>query len=96
MSVVDSARSGQQRAKPGHGMFDNASEHIGEPRLRGHVVQPGGLEQGVDDSGSLPAAIGAAKQPRLPVEGHAVGARSAALLVRQIRPSSRKRVKGCN
>ena len=43
-------------------------ENIGEPGLGINVVQPAGLNQRVGDGRALPAAIGAAKQPRLSSE----------------------------
>ncbi len=52
-------------------MLSNASEYIGEPSLRIDVVQPGSLDQGVEDGSPLAATIGAAEQPGLPAEWHA-------------------------
>ena len=75
-------------------MFGDAGEHIGEPGLWIHVVQAGCLDHRVKDSSPLAAAIGAAEQPKaFRPRGTQRSARSAALLVRQTRPSSRKRVK---
>ena len=49
-------------------MIGDAGEDIGEPGLRIDIVELGGLDQGVDDSSTLPAAIGTAEQPRLTAE----------------------------
>lgn len=42
-------------------MIGNASEDIGEPGLRIDIVELRGLDQGVDDGGTLAAAVGAAE-----------------------------------
>ena len=57
------------------------------------VVELGGDDQGIDRRGPLAAAIGAAEEPASGGRGDTAQGRSAALLVRQMRPSSRKRVK---
>ena len=49
-------------------MICDAGEHIGKPSLGVDIVEPGGLDQGVDDGGTLPATVGAAEQPRLAAE----------------------------
>ena len=71
----------------------DACEHVGEPSLGIDVVEPRSLDQRVHHGGALAAAIGAGEQPRLAPSAMPRNARSAALLVMQIRPSSRKRVK---
>ena len=49
-------------------MIGDAGEDIGEPGLRIDIVELRGLDQGVDDRTALPAAVGAAEQPRLAAE----------------------------
>jgi len=49
-------------------VISDACEDIGEPCLRVNVVEPGSLDQRVDDGGTLPAAVGAAEQPCLATE----------------------------
>jgi hypothetical protein len=60
-----------------------AGEDVGEPGLRIDVVELGGHDQRCHDGGAVGATFGAGEQPG--------SARSAALFVRQIRPSSMKR-----
>jgi hypothetical protein len=38
-------------------------EHVSEPRLRIHTIEPGGLDQRVHDGGALAAAVGTGEQP---------------------------------
>ena len=66
-------------------MLGDAGEHVGQPSLGVDIVELGGDDEAVQEGGALAAAIGAGEQPR--------SARSAVLLVRQMRPSSRKRAK---
>ena len=49
----------------------DASKDIGEPGLRINVVELRALDQRVDDSGALAAAIRAAEQPCLATERNA-------------------------
>lgn len=49
-------------------MISDACEDIGEPGLRIDIIELGGLDQRVDDGGTLPAAVGTAEQPRLAAE----------------------------
>ena len=74
-------------------MVGDAAEHVGEPSLRIDKVELGGADQGVDRRGSFAATARTGKQPGFPPEGNLRSACSAALLVRQMRPSSGKRVK---
>jgi hypothetical protein len=59
---------GKELIQPADRVIGDAGEHIGEPGLRVDVVELGGLDQRVEDGGALPAAIGAAEQPRLAAE----------------------------
>ena len=49
-------------------MIGDAGEDIGKPCLRIDIVELGGLDERVDDSSTLPAAVGAAEQPCLAAE----------------------------
>src|SRR2546423_2993525 len=49
----------------------DAGEHVSEPRLRIDTVELGGLDRRVHDRGTLAAAVGAGKQPRLATERNA-------------------------
>src|SRR5271165_5908449 len=69
------------------------AEHVGEPSFRFDVIQLGGLGRGEHRSGALAPAVGAGQQPGA-LRRWQRNARSAALLVWQIWPSSRTRVKG--
>jgi hypothetical protein len=76
------------------GVIDDVRQQVCEPGLRIDVVEFGSADQGIDRGGALAATVGAGKQPSFAPEGNAAHrARSAALLVRQMRPSSRNRVK---
>ena len=44
-------------------MIGDAGEHVGEPGLRGDVIELGGGDQGVHRRGALAAAVGAGEQP---------------------------------
>jgi hypothetical protein len=44
-------------------MILQAREHVGEPGLRVDVVEPGGLDQGVDRSSAMTARIGTREGP---------------------------------
>ena len=61
-----------------------------EPRLGIDVVELGGDDEAVHQGGALASATGAGDQPGFAAECESP--RSAALLVRQSRPSSRKSV----
>lgn len=49
-------------------MLGDASEDIGEPGLRVDIVEPRGLNECVEDRGTLAAAIGTTEQPGLAAE----------------------------
>jgi hypothetical protein len=49
----------------------DAGEDVGQLGLRVDVVEPGGLDQRVEDGGALTTAIGAAEQPCLADQPHA-------------------------
>ncbi len=51
-------------------MIVDPGQHVGEPRLRIEVVEPGGLNEREHDRGALAAAIGAGEQPRLSAKGN--------------------------
>jgi hypothetical protein len=51
-------------------MILQAREHIGKPGLRVDVVEPGGLDQGVDCSSTTAAGIGAGEGPVLATNGN--------------------------
>jgi hypothetical protein len=72
----------------------DAGEHIGEPGLGIDVIEARRLDQRVHESGALAAAIGAREQPGLAAECDPAQGALRGVVVRQIRPSSRKRVKG--
>ena len=74
-------------------METDAAQDVGEPSLRVDAIELGGADQGVDRRRALAATIGTREQPRLPAEGNTAQRALAALFDRQIRPSSRKRVK---
>ena len=69
----------QKLVEPVDGVIVDPGEHVGEPCLRIDVIELGCLNERQHDRRA--PAIGAGEQ------------RSAALLVRQMRPSSRKHVK---
>lgn len=62
-------------------------QDVGQPGLRVDVVELGGGDQASDDGGALAAAVRTGQQPCLAAEAIPRSARSAALLVKQIRPS---------
>jgi hypothetical protein len=64
-------------------MLGDAGQHISRPGFRVCVIHLCGRDQRRHDRGAVGAAFGAGEQPRL---------RSAALFVRQIRPSLMNRV----
>ena len=66
-----------------------------EPGLWVDVVDLRRADQGVHEGGAIAAAVGAGEEPGLSSEGHPAQ-RSAALLVRQMRPSSRNGAKRCH
>ena len=37
-------------------MVVDAGQHVGQPGFRGHIIQFGGADQGIEGSGALPAA----------------------------------------
>jgi hypothetical protein len=69
-------------------MFRDPFEDIRQPGLRIDVVQLCRYDQRVYCRGALSSAVGTCEQPRLSAQGNPRSARSAALLLRQIRPSS--------
>jgi hypothetical protein len=71
-------------------MSGDASGTPGEPGLGTDVVHLGRDDQAVQEGGTLAAAIGAGEQLGLAPSARPRNARSAALFVRQILPSSRK------
>lgn len=71
----------------------DARKHIGKPCFGIDVVEARGHDDGVHDGGSLGTAIGSREQPCLRLRAKPRRLRSAALLVRQIRPSSTNRAK---
>ena len=70
----------------------DAGEHVGEPGLRIDIVQLGGLDECVHESGAFRPALRSREQPGFAAEGDAAQRPLGGLLVRQARPSSRKRV----
>lgn len=71
----------------------DAHEDVGEPGLRVDVVEFSGADEAVDDGGPLGAAVRSGEEPGFAAEASPLRLRSAALFVRQIRPSPRKRAK---
>ena len=70
-----------------------AAEHVGEPGLRIDVVHLAGFDQGIDGGGTMATSVRTGEGPIPSSDRHTPrNARSAALFVRQTRPSSRKRV----
>ena len=83
---------GQQFGDPLGRIIGHSRENISEPGLRIDIVELGGLDQSIDGGGAVAALVGAAKvQLRRPT-AMPRSARSAALLEKHKRPSSRKRV----
>ena len=83
---------GQEFVKTGSRMVNDAAQHVGELGLRVDVVELGGADERADGGGALAAAVGIGEQPGL-AAAMPRSERSAELLVRQMRSSSRKRVK---
>ena len=79
--------------KPALGRVGDAGQHIGEPSLRIYPVELGCHDQRRDRRSPIGTALRAGEQPGATAESKASQARSAALFIRQIRPSSRKRMK---
>jgi hypothetical protein len=71
----------------------DAREHVRKPSLRVDVVEPRSLDQRVLTAARSPPRSEPANSHDLRPSAMPRSARSAALLVRQMRPSSRKRVK---
>jgi hypothetical protein len=69
----------------------DATQDVSEPSQRVDVVELGSLYRRVHHGGAFAAAIGTGEQPRLRPSAMQRSWRSAALLVRQMRPSERKR-----
>lgn len=74
-------------------MSGDARKDIGQPRLRIDFVKPGRLDQLVEYGRAQSAAVEPQNSHALCTSGTHRSARSAALFVMQIRPSSRKRVR---
>ena len=74
-------------------MIGDTGEHVGEPGLRVNVVELGGSDRGVNGGRPFAAAIRPANGQTRPPSATPREVRSAALLLRQMRPSSIKRVK---
>jgi hypothetical protein len=74
-------------------MIGDAGQHIGEPGREIDVVELGGDDQAVEQHGALTTTMGAGEQPGLRPSAKPRNALSAALLVKQMRPSSKKQVK---
>ena len=72
-------------------MIGDAGAHVGEPGLRVDVVELGRGDRGVHGRRRC-AAVGAGEQPGRRHGAMPRSARSAALLLRQMRPSARNRV----
>ena len=51
-------------------MISDPAQHVGEPGLRVDVVELGGLDQGVDGSGTTAARVGAGEGPVLAADGN--------------------------
>lgn len=51
-------------------MPGDPGEDIGKPRLRIDIIEPAGLNEGVEDGSALSAPIRAAEQPCLAAERH--------------------------
>jgi len=83
----------QQLVDPLCRMIGETRQDIGEPGLRIDIVELARLDQRIDSRGSLTAGVGAGEGPVSTPDGYAPQARSAALFVMQMTPSSRKRVK---
>ena len=86
---------GQEFVNALGGMVGQAGQHVGKPSLRIERVEFGGRDQGVDRGGATAAFVGAGEGPVFTAHGNGTEPASAALFDRQIRPSSRKRVKAC-
>jgi hypothetical protein len=70
----------------------DAAEYVGKPGQRIDIVELRRHDQRGHGSGTVGTAFGAGEQPGFASQGKAArSARSAALLVRQIRPSSMNR-----
>ena len=73
------------------GVIGDAAQRVGEPCTGIDVVEPCGDDQAVDGSSAFAAAVRAGEQPRVASDRDTAQRGSAALLVRQIPPSSRNR-----
>ena len=82
---------GQQLIKPVDGVIVDAGEHVGELGLWIDVVELRSHDQRGHDSGAVGAAFGAGEQRRLASQRKSAQRSSAALFVRQIFTSWRKR-----
>ena len=74
-------------------MIGDPTQDVGEPSLWIDAVELSSLDQREHRSGALAAAVGASEQPGLAADCDPAQRPLSALLVRQMRPSSRKRVK---
>ena len=67
-------------------MVGDAGEHVGEPGLRVDIVEPSGLDQRVQDGGSVTTAVGAAEQPGFAAKRHTAQG-TLGCIVRQTEPA---------
>jgi hypothetical protein len=74
-------------------VLGDIGKDVGQPGLRIDVVHLGADDQAVHHRGALSAPVGFGEQPGLTAKGYAAQPRSAALFVRQTRPSTRNRAK---
>ncbi len=84
---------GQQFVQTRRGKNGDASQGVGEPGFRVDVVEACRGDEGEHDGGAVGAALGPAKVQLRRPRRMPRNALSAALLLRQILPSSRKRAK---
>ena len=84
---------GEQFFDAGLWMIRHSGDDVGEPGVGIDVVEATGLDEGIHGGGTVTAAVGACERPVASSDCYGPSMRSAALLVMQIRPSWRKRVK---
>src|SRR5262245_64377610 len=84
----------QQRREVGDLVFGDAREHVCKPGLRINVVELAGLDQRQQDRGTLTAAIGAGKQPRLAPKRNS-SQRALSCIVAHADPAVFKKAREC-
>ncbi len=59
---------GEQFVEPVDGVVGDARDDVGEPCLGFDAVQPGGLDEGIEDGGAMVAGVGAGEEIVLAAE----------------------------